>query len=350
MAKRCHVKLVPDMYMIAVGVVAIGAIVTMVVVTFAFSRKRFSDKSQLPAPKAQMSPTEVHVMAVERKTEQVERGDVAVASGAVAIVCGADEATVNRYEARNDALRSIARRRDLPRNDVSALLAYVRLPDDSMRAERVAALKNDVMNLLRNQEPPVEGLAEALVMMFDGGGHPPEVLDYCIQHLGAMQNGLDEATRRRVRDVFVRAAGDTCQPYAGTALYSLADDRRTTPSDGAALRRLTLVLCKPDANNAARIAAIQLAGQRGYPEALPLVRETLSGPRRDAVLDIVCLGTLGLLGDSGDLELVSHFAKCDTSRAAAAEAATRRIKERGETGNRQSCQSCKSCLKKNENR
>ena len=341
----------PTRHMIAVGVVAIGAIVTMAVLTLAFSRKRLPGKSQLPAPKAQMSPAEVRVRAVEQKTEPMKQGAVAAAtSGAVAIVCGADEATVNRYEARNDALRSIARRRDLERNEVALLMAYVCSTNDVLRAERVAALKNDVMNLLWNQEPPVEGLAEALVMMFDGGGHPPEVLDYCIQHLGAMQNGQDEVTRRRVRDVFVRAAGDTCQPYAGTALYSLADDRRATPSDDAALRRLTLVLCKPDANNAARIAAIQLAGQRGYSEALPLVRETLSGPRRDAVLDIVCLGTLGLLGDSGDLELVSHFAKCDTRRAAAAEAATRRIKERSGTGNRQSCQSCKSCLKKNETR
>ena len=42
-----------------------------------------------------------------------------------------------------------------------------------MRVERVAALKNDVMNLLRNQEPPVAGLADALIGMFDGGAHPP---------------------------------------------------------------------------------------------------------------------------------------------------------------------------------
>jgi len=36
------------------------------------------------------------------------------ASDAVSIVCGEDEATADRYEARNDALRLIAHRRDLP--------------------------------------------------------------------------------------------------------------------------------------------------------------------------------------------------------------------------------------------
>ena len=97
-------------------------------------------------PEAQ-TPAEVRVKAVERKTETVERENV-TASDAVAIVCGMDEATADRYEARNDALRSIARRRDLPKGDVEALLAYLRRADNAMRVERVAALKNDIMNLL----------------------------------------------------------------------------------------------------------------------------------------------------------------------------------------------------------
>ena len=92
-------------------------------------------------------------MAVERKAAQVKLCEGASASRAVAIVCGMDEATADRYEARNDALRSVARRMDLAKGDVDALMAYLRSQDDSMRVERVAALKNDVMNLLRNQFP-----------------------------------------------------------------------------------------------------------------------------------------------------------------------------------------------------
>lgn len=48
--------------------------------------------------------------AVQRKVELVERGEIATASAAVAIVCSEDVATAGRYEARNDALRSIALR------------------------------------------------------------------------------------------------------------------------------------------------------------------------------------------------------------------------------------------------
>ena len=130
------------------------------------SRNRRQPGPPPEVPVAQAS-AEVRVKAVERKPEPSDH-EVVEASAAVAIVCGADSETADRYEARNDAHRSIARRRDLAKGEVAALLAYLRRADDAMRIERVAALKNDVMNLLRNQEPPVEGLAETLIGMIEG--------------------------------------------------------------------------------------------------------------------------------------------------------------------------------------
>jgi hypothetical protein len=153
------------------------------------------------------------------------------------------------------------------------------------------------------------------------------VIDYCIQHLGAMVNVPDDERRARVRGVMVKAAEDKTKPYAGTALYSLAEDKRATREQEGELKRLTLALCKPGVNNVARIAAIQLAGQRGYAEALPVLRETLSGARRDAVLDTVCIGSVGLLGNEDDIAFLSHFAS-DSRRAPAVAAAIKRIKER----------------------
>ena len=68
------------------------------------------ERQQAPLPDVPVAqtPAEVRVKAVERNSEPVAEGEVAAASGAVAIVCGEDEATADRYEARNDALRSIA--------------------------------------------------------------------------------------------------------------------------------------------------------------------------------------------------------------------------------------------------
>ena len=285
-------------------------------------------RQPLPPPDVPVaaSPAEVRVKAVERKPEPSDH-EVIEASSAVAIVCGADPTTADRYEARNDALRSIARRRDLPEKDVAALIAYLRRADNAMRIERVAALKNDVMNLLRNQDPLPKDIAGTLIGIFEGGKHPPAVIDYSIQHLGAMLDELDEKGRLRVRAVLVKAAKRTKQPYAGTALYSLAEDARATPAQDKELKGLALALCKPEANHAARIAAIQLAGERGFADALPVLRETLSAPSRDAVLDTVCIGSIGLLGNADDIALIERF-KGDSRRSAAVEAAIKRIKGR----------------------
>ena len=253
---------------------------------------------------------EVCVKAVERNPVATVATAAPDASRAVAIICGKDPATSNRYEARNDALRSIARRRDLPEKDVAALVAYLRSKDNAMRPERVAALKNDVMNLLRNQELPPKGLTEALIAMFSGGKHPPAVLDSCIQHLGAMPGEItDDALRHRIRETFVRAARQTRQPYAGTALYSLAEAKHASQSQKNELKRLTVALCKQGSHPVARISAIQLAGERGYKEILPILRETLSSSRRDAVLDIVSIGSLGLLGNESDLKLLALISR-----------------------------------------
>lgn len=78
-------------------------IATVVVVALRGRRREV----QLPEVPAAATP-EVRVKAVERKPEPMDH-EVVEASSAVAIVCGADPTTADRYEARNDALRSIVR-------------------------------------------------------------------------------------------------------------------------------------------------------------------------------------------------------------------------------------------------
>ena len=129
-----------------------------------------SRRQPLPPPDVPvaLSSTEVHVKAVERNAVPSEKGAVVAASDAVAIVCGAGEVPADRYEARNDALRSIMRSRSLTKEDAVALLDYLASTNDAMRVERVAALKNDVMNLLRRQGTPVAGLAETAMRRIKG--------------------------------------------------------------------------------------------------------------------------------------------------------------------------------------
>ena len=113
------------------------------------------------------SPGRMIVKPITGNGVLVSPSAAGAASGAVAAVCG-DGANVGRYEARNDALRSIMRSRSLTKEDAAALLDYLASTNDAMRVERVAALKNDVMNLLRRQETPVAGLAETAMRRIKG--------------------------------------------------------------------------------------------------------------------------------------------------------------------------------------
>ena len=90
--------------------IACGASLLIAAAVVVALRERLQPVPLPEVPVAQTS-AEVRVKAVERKAEPVSDGEEAAASGAVAIVCGEDEATAERYEARNDALRSIARLR-----------------------------------------------------------------------------------------------------------------------------------------------------------------------------------------------------------------------------------------------
>ena len=138
--------------------VIVGGAVLLVCVAILLALRSGRREAPLPSvPEVTGTSSEVRVKPVVPK-DAARKSAVAVsASRAVAVVCGADEATTDRYEARNDALRAIARRRDLPKEDVAALIDYLATTNDPLRVERVAALKNDVMNLLRSQDPPPAG-------------------------------------------------------------------------------------------------------------------------------------------------------------------------------------------------
>ena len=251
-------------------------------------------------------------------------------SAAVAAVCGHEAATADRYEARNAALCSLSRCRDLNADNVQALMDYLRTTGGALRVEREAALKNDVLNLLRNQSTLPDGLVDLLMEMFACNEQPSVVRDYALQHLGALQKGdLDAQRRWNCRDLFVAAAKDIREPFAGTALYSLAATEQMSKAQETELRRLTVAACGTESNPLARMSALQLAGERRYREVLPIVRKQLDGVRRDAVTDMVAVGTLGLLGGQDDLSRLERLKTRGGQRLRpAVETAIRRIEER----------------------
>ena len=325
--KRAQTK-----HMFVIGIAAIGVLAALVAVSVAAIILQSASRESPHSPifEASSSPDEVRVRPVAHA--HVAKPSDASTFSDVAIVCGEEAAVKSRYDLRNDALRSIARRRDLSADDVVALMEYVASTSCVMRVEREAALKNDVLNLLRSQKRQPEGLVDLLLDMVTSKQYAPVIIDYCIQHLGAMVGSVsDDPTKARIRETFVAAAKDTAEAYSGTALYSLAEMPNKSKSESCELRRLTVAACGAGANPIARISAIQLAAERGYRETLPMLRGVLSGTRRDAVLDMAVVGSIGLLGDaSRDVQLLESFRSRGGRRLKTAiDAAVQRIKERG---------------------
>ena len=154
---------------LALHVAYIGtAVAVLMAVAAAVAIRKNGVVATKPVVEKRTPIDKVRVKTAERKSGLEDPNGATATTAAVGIVCGRDKATADRYEARNDALRSIARKRDLEKDDVAALLAYLCKADNAMRVERVAALKNDVMNLLRNQESPVplQGLVGQVGLAF----------------------------------------------------------------------------------------------------------------------------------------------------------------------------------------
>ena len=207
-----------------IELIATGVVVTLIVFVAFVARMRCANKQQLSMSEQPTHSSEVRTKAKGNEYVAVIETNALLSSISVDRVCGFDPTAASCYDLRNDALRSIARHRDLPADDVAALMVYVAATDCVMRVEREAALKNDVLNLLRSQKRQPEGLADLLLEMVASKQYAPVVVDYCIQHLGAMAEKISDDAMR-ARHFVARPAAHLAQP----SVHSDAEDPDILP-------------------------------------------------------------------------------------------------------------------------
>ena len=212
------------------------------------------------------------------------------------------------YKTRLDFVHSLGR--DLPPAQVDGLLAYLSASDPSLRPDREAALKNDVWNLLREQTVLPTNLVPTTIAVFRAHEQTPAILDYCIQHLGAVSERVeDPAALRDLRECLEEASRETARPYAGTALIALTHVPAPGSPDRTFLLARTLALASdPAAHPAARATALQIGAEQGFSGILPHVRVILAEPAQPTTLHISALAALGALGDAADLPRLDAFA------------------------------------------
>ena len=270
-----------------------------------------------------LRPKEVPVVSTRVEEPVVE------VSHLVKVAIGADEATARRYVARSEAVWKLGK--DLPDEAVEALLEYLRSTEDVLREERVDALKNDIMNVLRAQKRVSPQLSETLIAMFDSQAYGVAMLDYCIQHLGAVQEAsADEEERSRIYACLQRATRVPGASYAGTALIALLH----TPHEDDDMRhfvneRVAALLYAEDSHEAAKVTATQIAAERGYAELLPVIRRMATDESLPLTQRVVSIGALGRFGCPEDIELLEKRVVPDANPRLlpAVEAALKQLKQ-----------------------
>lgn len=144
-------------------------------------------------------------------------------------ICGKDPTSDYSYAKRDYALRCISSIRKLAKEDVSDLKRYLRAADRAMSEECVAKLKVGVVELLCNQDPQPEGIADMLLEMLADAEQPTEVLRICVERLGELIGELDDTALLKCFD------GDSGRANAvAAAVKRIIDDKGTSCSTQAA--------------------------------------------------------------------------------------------------------------------
>jgi hypothetical protein len=213
-------------------------------------------------------------------------------------IVGSDEAEVDDRLTAVDTLGA-----DLNCHEIAVLCVFLKQPlnPQAKRLRSLHALKNNILNVLREQTAPPPGLTGLMVEMYHDRAQDPVMRDYAIQHLGAWYNRDDAVSpkeRERIRAVLAEAVREL-NSTAGTALLGMhrlsADDEAfdATQIDCVALS----LVQSADTDTAARLTAIQVCAERGLKEALPTV-ETLAQTSDCIPMQLSAIAAAARLGGS----------------------------------------------------
>ncbi len=200
-----------------------------------------------------------------------------------------DEVLTGEFHQRLERIHQLST--DLGDAELARLLAWLATPQPEPGE---ATLKNDLLNVLRRQDQPVQGLAATLRAIYENPAQSLTMRDYALQHLTAL--GEDPAT-------LWQATAERDSSLAGTALLALA----RAGEDPARLTALALrIASDTTACEQARLPALRVCAQFGCPEAAPLARELLHA-RAGFSLKLAAIATLGELGDADDIPVLREL-------------------------------------------
>jgi hypothetical protein len=146
-------------------------------------------------------------------------------------------------------------------------------------------LADELLTVMRLQEPPWDGLAAELGKVAFQPGTDPVVRDYIMQHLGHLWE--QSGPRDEIEEALWQAVESSDETTPGTALIALGRGyKRDGQEEGLAkVRQQALTLAQdPNTALAVRVTALSIAGDGGGTELKRLAGELAGNPETPVIL------------------------------------------------------------------
>lgn len=205
------------------------------------------------------------------------------------------------YRDRLIAVKSLSRH--LSDEDVAALREFLLKTESLDLEQRGHVLKNDVMNVLCDQDPPLPGLDDVLAKVYRDRKQDDVIRDYAVQHLATYYEqmmGQRNASRtlQTTQKILWEAINEPAGSIAGTALLALnrLSQEYSKDFDQQKIASAALKMAgNPIAGEASQITAYQICARLRVREALPIVlRAATDG--ESVSLQLSAIAALGQLG------------------------------------------------------
>jgi len=206
-----------------------------------------------------------------------------VEPAAVLAVLASGTQTVEERVGQLQGMRGILLSKD-ERDSALAFLAGKEVPE-GMGKGSMHWLADEVLTVMRLQEPPWDGLAEELAKAAFQPGTDPVVRDYIMQHLGHLWEQY--GSRKEIDSALWRAVASSDETTPGTALIALSRgyERDQQEKELVKVRQQALELARnPQTGLAVRVTALSIAGDGGGKEVKNLAADLVRNAATPVIL------------------------------------------------------------------
>jgi hypothetical protein len=175
----------------------------------------------------------------------------------------------------------------LANNEMESALSFLagRQVPEGISKSSLQWLADELLTVMRLQDPPWDGLADELGKAAFQTDTDPVVRDYIMQHLGHLWE--QDGAREEIEKTLWQAVATSDETTPGTALIALSRgyERDGETENLAKVRQQALALVQnPTTPLPVRVTALSIAGDGGDEEVMQLAEELLGNPATPTIL------------------------------------------------------------------